>query len=99
MRLRALLLLLASFSCWTDEIVLLLVPSLSQECINSTEDDEAIVARSANQKLYQLQIISPAKTCSALRTIRKQFKSFTSPVQDECLALPSRLYELMSLQL
>src|SRR5262245_61490835 len=98
MRLRAFLLLLASFSCWTDEIVLLIAPSLSQECIDSTEDDEAIVARSARQQLCHLQVTSPAKIYSTLQRIR-QFKSFASTGQDECLVLLERLYQLMSLRL
>jgi len=37
------------FTCWTDEVVLTLAPSLSQKCFDATADDEAIGARSANQ--------------------------------------------------
>jgi len=99
MQFRALLLLLASFSCWTDEVVLLLVPSLSQECIDSTEDDEAIVARSANQKQCSHQLVSSAKACAFLRIFQKQLTSFGPSAPDESLARPDSLYQLMSLQL
>jgi hypothetical protein len=98
-RFRALLLLLTSISCWTDEVVLLLVPSLSQECFDSTEDDEAIVARSANQQPGASQAVSSEKPCAVLGTICKQFNSIQRLGQNEPLARPGGLYQLMSLQL
>src|SRR5262245_24079567 len=98
MRLRALLLLLVSCSCWTDDVVLFVVPSLSQQCLDSTEDDEAIVARSAIQQHNYYAPIFQRKD-RALRTTRKQLSSTRPFRQDGCLVQPSDPYLLMSLQI
>ena len=100
MRFRAIVLLLASFSCWTDELVLVVAPSLSQECFDSTEDDEAILARSTNQRQRHNTVDTPARSAAVVPALRKQLTSFFQPSgQDASLVRHGGLYQLMSLQL
>src|SRR5262245_39632836 len=110
MRFRAILLLLASFSCWTDELVLVVAPSLSQECFDSTEDDEAVdLGRSprSGTQLCQGKLAILARSTNqrqrnkrVVPTVRKQLTSFFPPSgPDERLVRYGGLYQLMSLQI